>query len=206
MQLRNLIECIIDKKSFDEIKINLDYTGKDDEINSITIGLIKINSIDCILCINNAEIMGGTLGQKEGEKIAKALEIAYKRRLPIIFILNSGGARVQEGILSLFQLSKIVSAVYKFKQKRLLLISIIFNFVYGGMSASLVGLSDIIIMEKNSRFGFAGPELIKETYNKPCEDKFQSGVFVQKNGLVDIICSMEEMREILIKLLKLHGG
>lgn len=203
MKVEKLVENVIDFNSFQEIDIKIKYLDNNIR-DAIKVGIAKIKTIKCVICINNSEVYGGTIGRREGEKVARALDIAYRRKLPIIFFLNSGGARIQEGILALVQLTKIVSAIHKYKRRHLLLMSIICDYVYGGITASLVGLSDIIIMEENSRLGFAGPKVIEETYNRRCENKFQSATFAMESGLADLFRSEGELRETIFKLLKLH--
>lgn len=223
METIDIVKYILDDSGFKELEFilvttnRLDFPGYSKKINTarynlaiqdtVKVGTAFIGGINCMICINTAEAFGGTIGQVEGEKVARALDIARKRKIPFVCFLNSGGARIQEGVLSLIQMTKIISAVQRYKKKRVPLISVICNYVYGGIFASLVGVSDIVIMEERSKLGFSGKRVIETTYNIQCTDSFQGSSFCLKNGLVDIVVSNKnELREIICKLLKFHRG
>lgn len=204
MKSKDIIEYVLDSNSFAKLKLKLYKNESPDYKDAINIGLASLGGIECIVCISDSSMYGGTFGQVEGEKIARTLEIAVKKKLPVICFLDSGGARIQEGVFSLLQMTKIVSALQKHRKKRILLISVVCEYVYGGVYASLLGLSDIVIMEKNGKLGFAGKKVIDATYGKECSTWFQRSEFAMKNGLVDLVVTKNEIRETIYKLLKLH--
>lgn len=222
MNVYEITKHVLDENSFYEMKDALNsnkrqglfkYCSTNDEgiqasthEFTIKIGVASIAGIKCMVCINDSEFMGGTIGPAEGERIGKAFDVAYKRNIPIICFLNSGGARIQDGLLALVQMPKIISAMQKYKKKSVPLISIICNYVYGGVFASIVGVSDIVIMDRKSRLGFSGKRIIETTYNKKLSENFQSSTFALENGLVDMVVDEMDLRNTLHQLLKLHKG
>lgn len=126
------------------------------------------------------------------------------KKLPVISIVASGGVRVHEGTPALMQMIKTASVVKKHSQKRLLYISIINNPTLGCVSASFVSLADIIIAEQHSIYGFSGKRIIEETTHEKLSDNFQSAGYAKKHGMIDIIVEQENIKKIIVKLLRLH--
>jgi acetyl-CoA carboxylase carboxyl transferase subunit beta len=145
------------------------------------------------------------MGSVAGEKITRAFELATKKGLPIITITASGGARMQEGVYSLMQMSKTASAVYKHSRKRLLYISVLSNPTLGGVTASFASLGDIIIAEENAQIGFTGKRIIEETIRATLSDDFQTAKYIKEHGFADIVAGEDELRPILAKILQLHS-
>lgn len=164
----------------------------------------EIQKIKVLVIFLKKESKMGTIGVQEGEMITLAIERATKQRLPIIAVVSSAGIRIQEGTLALMQMSKIVGAIKKHGDKGLLYIAVILHDVYGGTSASVVALADIIIAEKGSKYGFAGRRIIEDTTNENLPDDFQTAKFAKKNGMIDIIVDESEIENTIARLLYFH--
>jgi acetyl-CoA carboxylase carboxyl transferase subunit beta len=169
-------------------------------------GFAKIGGIDCAIGVLDSYFMMGSMGSVVGEKVTRLIEKANKKRYPLIIFSASGGARMQEGILSLMQMAKTAGALYRFDQSGLLYISILTNPTTGGVAASFASLGDINIAEKSSLIGFAGSRVIKQTINQDLPVHFQTAQFQLDKGQVDMVLNRKEIREKLIKILKLHQG
>lgn len=215
------VEFLADKDSFKEFDRNLEskniisfdnYEEKlikakkvSESKEAVIWGQANINSIPCILVIMDGNFMMGSMGVVVGEKITRAFEFATTKNLPVIALTISGGARMQEGIFSLMQMVKTSSAVFKHSEKNLLYIAVITDPTLGGVSASFATLADIIISEKNAKFGFSGRRIVEEVIRKPLPDNFQSSEFNLNHGMVDMVIDYEDIRETLGKILKLHS-
>jgi acetyl-CoA carboxylase carboxyl transferase subunit beta len=147
--------------------------------------------------------MGGSMGTAVGEGIVKAAEFAIKTSAPLIIISASGGARMQEGILSLMQMARTTAAINQLKEKRLPYISVLTDPTTGGVSASFAMLGDINLAEKGSIIGFAGARVIEQTIRETLPDGFQKAEYLREHGMVDIVVNRLEMRDKIIKILKL---
>lgn len=145
--------------------------------------------------------MGGSMGTVVGEKITRAIEMATKKRLPLILVSSSGGARMQEGTFSLMQMAKTSSAIARFKQKGGLYISILTHPTTGGVTASFASLGDIIIAEPKTLIGFAGPRVIEKTIKEELPDGFQRSEFLLEHGLIDMIVSRGDLKKVLTQIL-----
>ncbi len=221
MKAREKLYQIIDPDSFyeyfnDFTTINiLNFESYDEKITkaksesgeseAVITGIAKINEIECVVVIFEPLFMMGSMGVIVGEKITKAFELALRKKLPIISIIASGGARMQEGVFSLMQMVKTSAAMKKHSQKGLLSISVILNPTLGGVSASFASLADIIIAEDNAVYGFTGRQIIEETMKKKLPDEFQTAEFAKRYGQVDMITSQKNLRGLLTKLLNLHA-
>lgn len=177
-------------------------TGSND---AALVGRGKINGIDFVGVELNKGFMMGSMGTVVGEKVTLACELADKLSLPLIIFSASGGARMQEGMFSLMQMAKTSAAVEKFKENGGLYISVLTHPTTGGVSASFATLGDVILAEPNALIGFAGPRVIEQTIKQKLPAGFQRSEFQQEHGLVDKIVPLEEMKETLYKILKLHG-
>lgn len=194
---------ILNFESYDE-KITK-AKSESGESEAVITGIAKINKIECVVVIFEPLFMMGSMGVIVGEKITKAFELALRKKLPIISIIASGGARMQEGVFSLMQMVKTSAAIKKHSQKGLLSISVILNPTLGGVSASFASLADIIIAEENAVYGFTGRQIIEETMMKKLPDEFQTAEFAKRYGQVDMITNQKNLRELLTKLLNLHA-
>jgi acetyl-CoA carboxylase carboxyl transferase subunit beta len=143
-----------------------------------------------------------------GEKLTRAIEYAARNKLPLILFSASGGARMQEGILSLMQMAKTSAALERLNQKGILYISVLTDPTTGGVTASFASLGDIILAEPGARIGFAGPRVIQQTIGETLPEGFQSAEFQLEHGFLDAIVPRSELRGTLIQLLTLHekGG
>jgi len=152
------------------------------------------------------DFMGGSLGSVVGEKITNAIEYAIEHKVPVILFSTSGGARMQESILSLMQMAKTSAAVSRLDENGGLFISVITDPTFGGVSASFAMLGDIIIAEPATSFGFTGRRVIEQTIRQKLPDNFQTAEFNLQHGQLDKVLPRKELRPTLIKLLELHDS
>ena len=162
----------------------------------------------CVVGVLDSRFLMGSMSAAVGEKITRAIEYAGKNKLPLILFSASGGARMQEGILSLMQMAKTSGALARFSEKRLLYISVLTDPTTGGVTASFASLGDIILAEPGALIGFAGPRVIQQTIGETLPEGFQRAEFQEAHGFVDAVVPRSEMRETLSRLLRLHekGG
>lgn len=217
---RDRIRLSTDKDSFNEFlfdykiqdplnfpkyidKLNT-YKDKILEEEAVICGVGEINKIKSVLCVMNPDFMMGSMGSIVGDKITYSIEYAAKNYLPIIICSASGGARMQEGIVSLMQMAKTSQALSKLEDKSLPYISILTDPTTGGVTASFAMLGDIIMSEPNTLIGFAGPRVIEQTINQKLPEGFQTSEFLLEHGFIDIIVNRYEMKDILYKILSLH--
>lgn len=179
----------------------IDYQAKTGMNDSVLDGLGKIHGIPVSLAVMDFKFGGGSLGSVAGEKITRAIERALEKRIPCLIISCSGGARMQEGILSLMQMAKTSAALAKLAKAKIPFISIMTNPTTGGVTASYASLGDVIISEPGALIGFAGRRVIKETTNEDLPEGFQSAEFLLERGLIDMIVDRREMRGCLRDLL-----
>lgn len=217
---RRRIEQIIDKDTFIEIDENLHttdpikfdgYTQKIDALEektkikeAIKIGTGKINNIDVAIGVMDGNFLMGSMGEVVGEKIVHLVDVAIQKRLPVIIFCVSGGARMQEGMISLMQMAKTSSALAKLDKEGLLYISVFTDPTTGGVTASFASLGDIILAEPGALIGFAGPRVIEQTIKEKLPDGFQRAEFLLEHGFVDRIVERKNMKEELYKILKFH--
>ena len=164
-------------------------------------GTGEIHEIPVSLAVMDFRFCGGTLGSAAGEKITRTIELALERSIPCIIFSTSGGARMQEGILSLMQMAKTSAALGRLAEAKLPYISVLTHPTTGGVSASYATLGDIIIAEPGALIGFAGPRVIKDTTKQTLPPGFQTSEFLLKHGLIDQIVPRTEMRDRLGELL-----
>lgn len=148
--------------------------------------------------------MMGSMGSVVGEKITYAIEQAIERKLPIIIFCVSGGARMQEGIISLMQMAKTTAALTKLAEAGLLYISVLTDPTYGGVTASFASLGDIIISEPKAMIGFAGQRVIEQTIGEKLPEGFQTAEFLLEHGFIDKIVERKDLKDMLSKLIKYH--
>ncbi|WP_425802554.1 acetyl-CoA carboxylase, carboxyltransferase subunit beta [Desulfitobacterium sp. Sab5] len=214
------LELLVDPGSFEEWDNELQsndplefpgYTAKLSEAEnksnlneSVLTGKAKIEELSVVLAINDGNFMMGSMGSVTGEKIARAIERAIELRLPVIIFSTSGGARMQEGILSLYQMAKTSAALERLSENRLLYISVLTDPTFGGVTASYASLGDIQISEPGALIGFTGPRIIKQTMRQELPPGAQTAEFNQDHGLIDLIVDRTQMRSVLARLLRYH--
>ena len=220
MHANRRIEMIADEGSFEEwdeklSTVNpLGYKGYEEKIDSlqektglneaIVIGKARIHGEETVLGVCDGRFLMASMGHIVGEKITRAVERATKERLPVILFACSGGARMQEGMVSLMQMSKTAAALRRHSDEGNLYISVLTDPTTGGVTASLAMLGDIILAEPNALIGFAGPRVIEQTIGQKLPKGFQRSEFLLEHGFIDCIAERGEMKELLGKLLRLH--
>ncbi len=162
----------------------------------------KVGGFPVIICAMEYGFMGGSMGSVVGEKVTNAIEQALNDRTPLIIISCSGGARMQEGVLSLMQMAKISSALAKLDEERIPFISILTDPTTGGVTASYAMLGDLNIAEPKALIGFAGPRVIEQTIRQKLPEGFQRSEFLVEHGMLDFVVERSQMRETLIKCLR----
>ncbi len=182
----------------DKLKSSRKKTGLKDAIIS---GEAKIGGKAVSIVVMDFDFMGGSMGSVVGEKIARAIERAVEKRTPFVSVSSSGGARMQEGILSLMQMAKTSAAAARLGEAGLPFISVLTDPTFGGVTASFAMLGDIIIAEPKSLVGFAGPRVIAETIKQQLPAGFQRAEFLQDHGMIDAIVPRRELRVTLAKML-----
>ena len=148
----------------------------------------------------------GSMGIVVGEKITYAIEQAIEKRLPLIIFSTSGGARMQEGIISLMQMAKTTAALTKLDKAGLLYISVLTDPTYGGVTASFASLGDIVLAEPYAMIGFAGQRVIKQTIGEELSEGFQTAEFLLEHGFIDKIVERKDLKDTIYKLIMFHKG
>lgn len=164
----------------------------------------KINNIDVYVAVMDSYFMMGSMGSVCGEKITLIAEEALKKKKPLIIFTTSGGARMQEGVISLFQMVKTSAAIGKLKEHELY-IAVLTDPTTGGVSASFASLADITLAEPNALIGFAGKRVIEQTIKETLPSDFQKSEFLLEKGFIDKIVPRKELKEVLTSLLRLHN-
>lgn len=185
----------------------LDFPGYDEKLEqvraatglreAVLTGTGRINGIRTAICVMDNRFLMGSMGAAVGEKITRCFEYATKKKLPMIIFSASGGARMQEGILSLIQMAKTSAAAAKHSEAGLLFISVMTNPTTGGVTASFASLGDIIIAEPGALIGFAGPRVIEQTIGQALPEGFQSSEYLLEHGFLDAIVERKNMRKTL---------
>lgn len=218
------INLIIDKESFKEFDTDMlsanpidfpDYEAKQQKLrdatglkDAIITGECTIRGEKCVIGVMDSRYMMASMGSVVGEKITRAFEYATDNKLPVIMFTASGGARMQEGIVSLMQMAKTSGAVARHSDAGLLYITVMTDPTTGGVTASFASLGDIIIAEPKVLIGFAGRRVIEGTIKQRLPDDFQSAEFMLEHGFADMIVERKTMRRTIAHILKLHktGG
>lgn len=188
------------KKYTDRLKNYRKMTGNTD---AVKVAQGEIGGITCVIAAIDFSFMGGSMGTAVGEGIVKAGEIAMRGNYPLITIAASGGARMQEGILSLMQMARTSAAVNMVKEKGLPFISILTDPTTGGVSASFAMLGDIHIAERGCVIGFAGARVIEQTIREKLPEGFQRAEYLKEHGMVDIVVRRQELKDELVKVLSI---
>ena len=171
---------------------------------AVKCGECEIEGKKAILAVMDGNFLMGSMGQAVGERITLAIETAIKKKLPLIIFCVSGGARMQEGIVSLMQMAKTSSAIARLNEKGLLYISVLTDPTTGGVTASFASLGDIILAEPKALIGFAGPRVIEQTINQKLPEGFQSSEFLLEHGFIDKIVERKDMKHTLAELIRFH--
>lgn len=188
------------KKYTDRLKA---YRKSTESNDAIKVAHGTIGGINAIVAALDFSFMGGSMGMAVGEGIVKAAEFAVKNRCPLITVSNSGGARMQEGILSLMQMARTTSAINMVKENGLPFVSIMTDPTTGGVSASFAMLGDVHIAEKGCLIGFAGPRVIEQTIREKLPPGFQRAEYLREHGMVDIVVKRSDMKPTLVKVLSI---
>lgn len=181
-----------------KLKTLKEKTGIDE---AVAAGTCKINGEKVVICIMDSGFLMGSMGAVVGEKITYAIEQAIEQRLPLIIFTVSGGARMQEGIVSLMQMAKTTAALTKLDEAGLLYISVLTDPTYGGVTASFASLGDIILAEPGAMIGFAGQRVIKQTIGEELPEGFQTAEFLLEHGFIDKIVERKDLKDTLYKLI-----
>ncbi|MGN0456213.1 MAG: acetyl-CoA carboxylase, carboxyltransferase subunit beta [Acutalibacteraceae bacterium] len=177
---------------------------KSGENESVVTGECEIGGNKTVLGAMDSGFMMGSMGTVTGEKITRAFEYATENRLPVVICTVSGGARMQEGILSLMQMAKTSGAVKRHSDAGLLYITVLTDPTTGGVTASFAMEGDIIISEPNALIGFAGPRVIEQTIRQKLPKDFQTAEFVEEKGFIDAVVPRKELKGAISRLLEMH--
>ena len=212
------IELLIDEGTFIEEDMTLNskdflnfpnYKEKLEEareksrmIDAVISGTGKIYDIEVSIAAMEFGFMGGSMGSVVGEKITRTLERALEKKIPAILVASSGGARMQEGIVSLMQMAKTSGAVKRLNEAGIPFISVPVDPTTGGVSASFALLGDVIVTEPGALIGFAGPRVIEQTINQKLPKGFQRAEFLLEHGMVDVIAERKDLKETIYRILE----
>ncbi|MCX8572474.1 acetyl-CoA carboxylase, carboxyltransferase subunit beta [Aminobacter sp. MET-1] len=189
-----------EKRYVDRLKDAKAKTGMEDAILS---GTGKIEGLPVVVTVQDFAFMGGSLGMAAGDAIIRAFEVALEKKRPLVLFAASGGARMQEGILSLMQLPRTTVAVDRLKEAGLPYIVVLTNPTTGGVTASYAMLGDVHIAEPGALIGFAGPRVIEQTIREKLPEGFQRSEYLMDHGMVDMVVSRLEMKSTVANLLKI---
>lgn len=222
---RSRIASLLDEGSFEEMDMGvssldpLEFNAtasypdklkasqaKTKETDTVISGMGTMDGMPVSIAVMDFRFMAASLGSAAGEKLTRAIERGLEKKCPVIIVCASGGARMQEGILSLMQMAKTSQALARLSQAGLPYIAILTNPTMAGVMASFASLGDVIIAEPEALIGFAGPRVIKETTQQDLPEGFQTSEFLLDRGLIDMIVPRGEMRDKLVKLLKAFGN
>ena len=189
-----------EKEYIEQLNIAKAKTNQNDAINCY---LGSINNHELILSVMNFEFIGGSMGSVDGELVSRSIDLAREKKIPLVLICASGGARMQESAFSLMQLAKTSSKLARFQKEGGLYIPILTDPTTGGVTASFGMLGDIILAEPGALIGFAGPRVIKQTIGEDLPDGFQRAELLKEKGFIDHIVSRSDMKEKLSSLIEL---
>ena len=217
---RRRIEMLADEGTFEEwdeampVSNPLEYKGYEEKVKrlqektkldeAIVTGKAKIGGVSAAIGVCDSRFLMASMGENVGEKIARAVERATEEGMPVVLFACSGGARMQEGIVSLMQMAKTSAALKRHSDAGLLYISVLTNPTTGGVTASFAMLGDIILAEPGALIGFAGPRVIEQTIRQKLPKGFQRSEFLLEHGFIDQIVERRNMKETLAELLKMH--
>ena len=220
MHTRRRLDLIIDKDTYKRFDLDIETTNpldledypkklkslreKTELQEAVACGIGEVHGEKIVICVMDSGFLMGSMGVVVGEKISYAIEQAIEQRLPLVIFSVSGGARMQEGIISLMQMAKTTAALTKLNEAGLLYISVLTDPTYGGVTASFASLGDIILSEPRAMIGFAGPRVIEQTIGESLPEGFQTAEFLLEHGFIDKIVERRELKNTLSKLIKFH--
>ena len=220
MHIGRRLQLIIDEGTYKKFDINIETTNpldledypkklktlreKTGLQEAVACGTGNIHGEKVVICIMDSGFLMGSMGVVVGEKITYAIEQAIEQHLPLIIFSVSGGARMQEGIISLMQMAKTTSALTKLDEAGLLYISVLTDPTYGGVTASFSSLGDIILSEPHAMIGFAGQRVIEQTIGEELPEGFQTAEFLLEHGFIDKIVERKDLKDTLYKLIEFH--
>src|SRR5919201_60514 len=191
------------KRYRDRLKVYEQRVGKGD---AVLCAEGKLDGVPVVICAMEYNFMGGSMGSVVGEKITQAIERAIDKKEPLIIVSTSGGARMQEGILSLMQMAKISAALARLANAGVPFISVLTDPTTGGVTASYAMLGDVNIAEPKALIGFAGPRVIEQTIRQPLPEGFQRSEFLLQHGMLDLVVPRREMKATIAKALRFMGA
>ena len=186
------------KRYPDRVKAARQKTALEDALIS---GIARVGGFPTVLCVFEFAFLGGSMGSVVGEKLTRAIELGIGKALPVVIVSASGGARMQEGILSLMQMAKTSAALERLAEARLPYISVLTDPTTGGVTASFAMLGDVIMAEPRALIGFAGPRVIAETIRQPLPEGFQRSEFLLEHGQLDLVVERKDLKDTLRRLL-----
>jgi acetyl-CoA carboxylase carboxyl transferase subunit beta len=186
------------KRYRDRVRAAREKTGTNE---AVITGIAGIGGYPAVLCAFEFGYLGGSMGSAVGEKLTRAIELAIAKHLPVVIVSASGGARMQEGILSLMQMAKTSAALERLGAERLPFVSVLTDPTTGGVTASFAMLGDVILAEPRALIGFAGPRVIAETIRQPLPEGFQRSEFLFEHGQLDMIVERHQLKDTLRRLL-----
>lgn len=220
MHINKRIESIIDKGTYKRFDLDIDTTNplnledypekiknlrkKTGIQEAVGCGTGKINGEDVVICVMDSGFLMGSMGVVVGEKITYSIEKAIELKLPLVIFCVSGGARMQEGIISLMQMAKTTSAISKLNKAGLLYISVLTDPTYGGVTASFASIADIVLAEPKAMIGFAGKRVIEQTIGESLPENFQTAEFLLEHGFIDKIVERKDLKDTIYKLILFH--
>jgi acetyl-CoA carboxylase carboxyl transferase subunit beta len=188
------------KKYPDRLAAALEETG---ETDALIVMQGSIKSVPLVLGAFEFEFMGGSMGSVVGERFVRGVRVAYENRVPFVCVSSSGGARMQEGVNSLFQMAKTTAVLQELNKARLPFVSVLTDPTMGGVSASFAFVADLVIAEPGALIGFAGPRVIEQTVREKLPEGFQRAEFLMEKGALDLIIDRRQLRDELARLLAL---
>lgn len=219
MHINRRLELIIDEGTYKKFNVDIETTNplgledypkklqtlreKTKLEEAVACGTGKINGEDVVICIMDSGFLMGSMGVVVGEKITYAIEQAIEKKFPLVIFSVSGGARMQEGIISLMQMAKTTAALTKLDEAGLLYISVLTDPTYGGVTASFASLGDIILAEPKAMIGFAGQRVIKQTIGEELLEGFQTAEFLLEHGFIDKIVERKDLKDTIYKLISM---
>ena len=220
MHINRRIETIIDDGTYKRFDLDIenvnplnleDYPVKLEKLRqktgiqeAVACGTGKIEGEDVVICVMDSGFLMGSMGTVVGEKITYAIEKAIELKYPLIIFTVSGGARMQEGIMSLMQMAKTTAAISKLNKAGGLYISVLTDPTYGGVTASFASIADIVLAEPKAMIGFAGQRVIEQTINESLPEGFQTAEFLLEHGFIDKIVERKDLKHTLYKLIQYH--
>ncbi len=190
---------------FPKYEMKLETLMEANQMNeAVMTGIGKINHRPVAIGVLDSYFLMGSMGSVVGEKVTRLIEVATNKKLPVILICASGGARMQEGMYSLMQMAKTSAAVKKHDEAGLLFMSVLTHPTMGGVTASFATLGDILIAESGANIGFAGRRVVEQTIKQQLPEHFQTSEFLQEKGLVDKVVTRHELKDVIVTLLQMH--